>query len=65
VAPPGQQFAISQGEHRPPAVTLGGGLRRYGVGDRELLDGYAGDERCTGSPRVPFTPWANRIREGN
>ncbi len=63
-APSGQQFEISHGEHHAIVVEVGGGLRRYRVGTRELLDGYARDERCTGARGLPLIPWPNRIQDG-
>ena len=45
-------------------VEVGGGLRRYEVGGRELLDGYATDEQCTGARGLPLVPWPNRIEDG-
>jgi aldose 1-epimerase len=43
---------------------VGGGLRRYGAGDRELLDGYGTDEMCpTGRGQV-LLPWPNRLEDG-
>lgn len=64
VAPSGAQFEISHGEHRATVVEVGGGLRRYRVGGRDLLDGYAREQRCTGARGLPLIPWPNRIQDG-
>lgn len=63
-APSGQQFEISHGQHRATVVEVGGGLRRYRDGERELLDGYVRDERCTGARGLPLVPWPDRIEDG-
>lgn len=64
LAPSGAQFKISLGEQRATVVEVGGGLRRYQVGDRELLDGYSREQRCTGARGLPLIPWPNRIEDG-
>jgi aldose 1-epimerase len=44
---------------------VGGGLRTYRAGDRELLDGYRPDEMCpTGRGQV-LLPWPNRLEDGS
>ena len=43
---------------------MGGGLRRYGVAGRELLDGYGRDEMCTSGRGQVLLPWPNRIEDG-
>ena len=62
--PSGQQLQISYGEHHATVVEVGGGLRRYDVGGRQLLDGYARMEQCTGARGLPLIPWPNRIQDG-
>jgi len=64
IAPSGQQFAISHGEHHATVVEVGGGLRRYRIGDRDVLDGYPREQRCTGARGLPLIPWPNRIEDG-
>jgi galactose mutarotase-like enzyme len=64
-APPsGKQFALSLGAQTAVVTEVGGGLRSYRVGDRELLDGYAIDQPCTGARGHTFLPWPNRIADG-
>lgn len=45
-------------------VETGGGLRRYRAGGREVLDGYAEDEMCSGGRGAPLLPWPNRLADG-
>jgi aldose 1-epimerase len=45
-------------------VEVGGGLRTYRAGDRDVLDGYGTDEMCpTGRGQV-LLPWPNRLEDG-
>ncbi len=46
-------------------VEVGGGLRTYSAGGRELLDGYAADEMCSSGRGEVLAPWPNRIRDGS
>jgi aldose 1-epimerase len=39
-SPTGAQFEIAFGDQRAVAVEVGGGLRSYSAGGRDLLDGY-------------------------
>jgi aldose 1-epimerase len=43
---------------------VGGGLRSYSAGGRELLDGYEADEMCTSGRGQVLLPWPNRIEDG-
>lgn len=63
-APSGAQFEILHEDQHATVVEVGGGLRRYRRGDREILDGYHPDERCTGARGLPLVPWPNRIADG-
>lgn len=64
LAPSGTQFEISHGQQHATVVEVGGGIRRYRVGERDLLDGDALDQRCTGARGLPLIPWPNRIQDG-
>jgi aldose 1-epimerase len=64
VAPSGTQFEIAYGEQRAIAVEVGGGLRSYGVGAIDILDGYELTERCTGARGQLLIPWPNRLEDG-
>ncbi|MDX6469404.1 MAG: aldose 1-epimerase, partial [Gaiellaceae bacterium] len=46
IAPSGEQHELVFGDQRATVVEVGGGLRTYSVGGREILDGYAVDEMC-------------------
>jgi len=63
-APSGAQWTIESGAHRAVVVEVGGGLRLYAVGDRDILDGYAEEELCPGGAGQVLTPWPNRLRDG-
>ena len=39
-SPSGTQFELTMGDQRAVVVEVGGGLRAYSAGGRELLDGY-------------------------
>ena len=45
-------------------VSVGGGLREYRVGGRQLLDGYGAGEMCSAARGQPLIPWPNRLRDG-
>ncbi|MBA3841395.1 MAG: aldose 1-epimerase family protein [Actinobacteria bacterium] len=63
-SPTGAQFEISFGDQRAWVVEVGGGLRRYTSGGREVLDGYAEDELCRSGRGQCLLPWPNRVRDG-
>lgn len=43
---------------------VGAGLRAYGAGAREILDGYGPDEMCRSGRVQVLAPWPNRIEDG-
>lgn len=63
-SPTGRQFEISSGDQRAWIVEVGGGLRRYTAGTREVVDGYAEHELCTSGRGQCLIPWPNRVRDG-
>jgi aldose 1-epimerase len=65
VAPSGEQIEISSGDQRAVVVEVGGGLRLYEAGGRELLDGYGADEMCKSARGQVLIPWPNRIEGGS
>ena len=65
VAPSGEQIEISSGDQRAVVVEVGGGLRRYTAGGRELVDGYGADEMCRSARGQVLIPWPNRIEGGS
>ena len=64
IAPSGEQVEITLGDQRAVVVEVGGGLRTYSVGGRELLDGYEADEICTSGRGQVLLPWPNRTEDG-
>ena len=46
-------------------MEVGGGLRTYRAGGRELLDGYAADEQCPSGRGQVLIPWPNRLEDGS
>lgn len=64
MAPSGRQFEISSGEHSATIVEVGGGLRRYSVGDRDVLEPYDAGQMCDGARGAPLIPWPNRLANG-
>jgi aldose 1-epimerase len=63
-APSGEQFEIGHGEQHATVVEVGGGIRTYGVGDRDVLHPYDVDAVCDGAHGAPLVPWPNRLRDG-
>lgn len=65
ISPSGEQIEIAFGDQRAVVVEVGGGLRTYSAGDRELLDGYGDDEMSTSGRGQVLIPWPNRIEDGS
>jgi aldose 1-epimerase len=63
-APSGEQFELVDGDRRVVAVEVGGGLRTYTCGGRDVLLGYGEDELCGSARGQVLVPWPNRIAEG-
>jgi aldose 1-epimerase len=63
-APSGLQFTLELGRQAAVVTEVGAGLRRYTVDARDVLDGYAADEMCSGARGQTFIPWPNRIADG-
>lgn len=63
-APSGQQFEIHHGEQHATVVEVGGGVRTYRVGDRDVLHPYDLDAVCDGAHGAPLIPWPNRLGDG-
>ncbi len=64
-APSGEQIEIASGDQLAVVVEVGGGLRTYAAGGRELLDGYPPDEMARSGQGQVLVPWPNRIRDGS
>jgi aldose 1-epimerase len=64
-SPSGEQIEISRGDQRAVVVEVGGGLRAYSAGGRELLDAYPADGEITSGRGQVLIPWPNRIEDGS
>lgn len=62
--PSGQQFSIGHGEQRAVIVEVGGGIREYRVGDRDVLEPYAVTAMSDGGRGAALIPWPNRLADG-
>jgi aldose 1-epimerase len=60
----GRQFELAYGDLRAVVVEVGGGLRTFDVGVRNLLDGYGADELCRSGRGQVLLPWPNRLDDG-
>jgi aldose 1-epimerase len=65
LGPSGEQFEIAFGDQRATVVEVGGGLRSYSAGGRELLDGYGADEPIASGRGQVLIPWPNRLEDGS
>ncbi len=63
-APSGEQFELAQGEQRATIVEVGGGVREFRVGQRDVLQPYAREAMCDGAHGAPLIPWPNRLADG-
>ena len=62
--PSGEQFTISHGDHRATIVEVGGGVREYSVGSRDVLEPYPLEAMCDGAHGAVLVPWPNRLADG-
>jgi aldose 1-epimerase len=62
--PSGEQVELHRGDQRAVVVEVGGGVRSYDVGDREVLQPYDLGAMCDGAHGAPLIPWPNRLRDG-
>jgi aldose 1-epimerase len=65
IAPSGEAIEIVAGDQHAVIVTVGGGLRSYTAGGRELVDGYGADEMCSSGRGQTLIPWPNRLQDGS
>ena len=63
--PSGEQFEIAFEDQLAVAVEVGGGLRTYTVGGRDVLAGYGMDEMCSAGRGQLLAPWPNRLEDGS
>ena len=62
--PSGRQVEITYEDQRATVVEVGGGIRCYEVGGRDVLDPYPVDAMCDGAHGAPLIPWPNRLADG-
>lgn len=62
--PSGRQFTISAGEQQATIVEVGGGVRTYSVGARDVLQPYGAEAMCDGAHGAVLIPWPNRLADG-
>ena len=65
IPPSGEQITITAGDQQAVIVEVGGGLRSYSVGGRELVDGYRADEMSSSGRGQVLIPWPNRLQDGS
>ena len=63
-APSGEQFELAHADQRVVVVEVGGGLRTYSAGARDILDGYALNAPSTSGRGQVLAPWPNRLQDG-
>jgi aldose 1-epimerase len=61
----GEQVELVYGDQAAVVVGVGGGLRRYSVDGRDVLDAYGADEVCPSGRGQLLVPWPNRIEDGS
>jgi aldose 1-epimerase len=65
IPPSGEQVELAFADQRAVVVEVGGGLRVYSAGGRDLVDGYRVDEVCSGGRGQVLSPWPNRVEDGS
>jgi aldose 1-epimerase len=64
VLPTGEQYLLRCAGAEAVVVEVGGGLRSYRVGGRDLVDGYGEREPAGNARGQVLAPWPNRLRDG-
>ena len=64
VLPTGEQFTLRGAGAEAVVVEVGGGLRSYRAGGRDLVDGYGEQEMAGNARGQVLAPWPNRLRDG-
>jgi aldose 1-epimerase len=65
IAPSGEQLTIVCEDQEAVVVAVGGGLRSYSAGGRDVLDGYGADEMSSSGRGQVMIPWPNRLQDGS
>jgi aldose 1-epimerase len=64
VLPTGEQHVLRAGDAEAVVVEVGGGLRTYRAGGRDVVDGYGPREMAADCRGQVLAPWPNRLRDG-
>jgi aldose 1-epimerase len=64
IYPSGNQYQIDFQDQSATIVEVGGGIREYRVGQREVLESYPVEAMCDGAHGTPLMPWPNRLEDG-
>lgn len=62
--PSGEQYDLRLGDQAATVVEVGGGIRSYRHGDRDVLHPYDVDAMCDGAHGCVLLPWPNRLADG-
>ena len=62
--PSGEQYEIVHRDQRATIVEVGGGIRAYSAGGRDVLEPYDADQMCDGAHGALLIPWPNRLGDG-
>ena len=62
--PTGEQLVLRCADAEAVVVEVGGGLRTYRSGGRDLVDGFAEREMAGNARGHVLAPWPNRLRDG-
>ncbi len=62
--PTGEQFLLRCADAEVVVVEVGGGLRTYRSGGRDLVDGFGEREMAGNARGQVLAPWPNRLRDG-
>jgi aldose 1-epimerase len=65
ISPSGEQVELTAEDQHVVVVGVGGGLRRYDVADRSVLDGYSVVAICGSGRGQVLAPWPNRVQDGS
>lgn len=64
-APSGDQYELRYAEQCATVVEVGGGVRSYRDGERDVLQPYDINAMCDGAHGPPLIPWPNRLADGS
>ncbi len=64
IPPSGAQYEIRAGAQCVTIVEVGGGIRAYRIGERDVLQPYPLEAMCDGAHGAPLIPWPNRLGDG-